>query len=110
MRNTEPIRDQHPVADLAFYAARDLSKTDWHPFITAALERNPVILEATQSLTIDQLIETLQALPNESVYDATRVAQPDEVWNYQRGDGLNVRWSSPRAYAHATQHAHSSLP
>lgn len=82
------LRDQHPVADLAFYAARDLSKTDWHPFITAALERNPVILEATQSLTIDQLIETLQALPNESVYDATRVAQPDEVWNYQRGDGL----------------------
>ena len=39
------LRDQHPVADLAFYAARDLSKTDWHPFITAALERNPVILK-----------------------------------------------------------------
>ena len=23
-----------------------------------------------------------------SVYDGTRVAQPDEVWNYGRGDGL----------------------
>ena len=82
------LRDQNPVADLAFYASRDLSKTDWRPFITAALERNPVILEATQTLTIDQLIETLKVLPNESIYDATRVAQPDEVWNYQRGDGL----------------------
>jgi hypothetical protein len=82
------LRDQHPVADLAFYASRDLSKTHWRPFVTAALERNPVIIEATKMLTMDHLIQTLQALPNESIYDATRVAQPDEVWNYQRGDGL----------------------
>jgi hypothetical protein len=30
----------------------------------------------------------LEKLPNESIYVGTRLAQPDEVWNYRRGDGL----------------------
>ena len=82
------LRETHPVADLAFYASRDLSSTDWKPFLKAAFERNPVTVEATKDLSDDQLIKTLQALPNESIYDGTRIAQPDEVWNFQRGDGL----------------------
>ena len=28
------------------------------------------------------------SLPNESIYDEQRLAQPDEVWNFRRGDGI----------------------
>ena len=82
------IRHTHPSADLAFYASRDLSATDWAPFLKAAFERNPVVVEATHELSDSELIEKLQSLPNESIYDGARIAQPDEVWNFQRGDGL----------------------
>ena len=82
------MREKNPVADLAFYAARDLGATHWTPFLTAALKRNPVIIEATQSIDDSKLIQMLQTFPNKSIYDTTRVAQPDEVWNFQRGDGL----------------------
>ena len=30
----------------------------------------------------------LRDMPNESIYDSTRAAQPDEVWNAHRGDGF----------------------
>jgi len=82
------IRSSHTIADLAFYASRDLSITDWQPFLKAALERNPVIIEATKALSDDELVQLLQNLPNESIYDGSRLAQPDEVWNFRRGDGL----------------------
>jgi len=90
------LRNDHPVADLAFYASRDLSITDWHPFMKAALERNPVCVEAVKALADDEVATLLAGMPNESIYDGTRVAQPDEVWNFQRGDGLE------RAIAFAT--------
>jgi len=82
------LRYVHPVADLAFYASRDLAVTNWQPFLKAALERNPVIIEQTRNLTDDELSQCLEKMPNESIYDGTRTAQPDEVWNFQRGDGL----------------------
>jgi hypothetical protein len=84
----EGIRASHRVADLAFYASRDLAVTNWQPFLKAAFERNPVVIEETKELSDDALIQTLSDLPNESIYDGTHVAQPDEVWNFQRGDGL----------------------
>jgi hypothetical protein len=84
------IRGNHPIADLAFYSSRDLAITDWQPFLKAAFERNPVIIEATRELSDAELIQTLQDLPNESIYDSSRLAQPDEVWNFQRGDGLEL--------------------
>ena len=84
----QTLRPTHPSADLAFYAARDLSKTNWSPFLKAAFERNPVCIEETQKMTDDELLVAFEALPNESIYDGSRVAQPDEVWNFQRGDGL----------------------
>lgn len=84
----EALRQHHLIADLAFYAGRDLAATDWAPFLKAAFERNPVCIEATQALSDKQLIEAVYSLPNESIYDGTRSAQPDEVWNFQRGDGL----------------------
>jgi len=82
------LRGTHPVADLAFYASRDLAATDWKPFLKAAFERNPVVVEQTKDLSDDELVAVFEAMPNESIYDASRVAQPDEVWNFQCGDGL----------------------
>ncbi len=82
------MRERSSVADLAFYAYRDLAVTDWHPFISAALQRNPVCAEAVKDWPLERIVQTLESMPNESIYDGTRAAQPDEVWNYGRGDGL----------------------
>jgi hypothetical protein len=84
----DAMRDRHPTAELAFYAARDFSRTDWLPFLHAALERNPVGIGGTKDWSLEHLRETLRSWTNESIYDGPRVAQPDEVWNYRRGDGL----------------------
>jgi len=86
----EGMREEHPVVDLAFYAYRDLTRTDWKPFIYAALKRNPVVVEALRAKSEADAISTLTALPSESIYDENRLAQPDEVWNYLRGDGVEV--------------------
>jgi hypothetical protein len=88
IRHLESQRATHPIADLAFYAARDMARADWAPVLKAALERSPVCIRATQALDDAQVVQALAALPSESIYDGTRVAQPDEVWNYSRGDGL----------------------
>ncbi len=84
----ESIRDAHPSADLAFYAARDFARIDPTPIIRAAMERNPVSIGGTAGLSDREVIDRIAALPDESIYEGMRVAQPDEVWNYQRGDGL----------------------
>ncbi len=83
----ESIRARHTVADLAFYALRDLSRTDWQPFLKAAFERNPVSIGGAKDLDDAAVISKLEAMPGESIYDGSRLAQPDEVWNYGRGDG-----------------------
>jgi hypothetical protein len=76
-------------ADLAFSAFRDLNHSPWKPFLKAAFERNPVTLDALKSSTISEAAEKLQSIHNESIYNEPgRLAQPDEVWNYLRGDGL----------------------
>lgn len=87
MEVLEGMRESHPVVDLAFYAYRDLKLTDWGPFIKAALERNPVAIDALRKRSESAAIEKIVALENQSIYDGTRMAQPDEVWNFQRGDG-----------------------
>lgn len=84
----ESIRSSHPIADLAFYAYRDMNRCDWGPFLKAALERNPVCIESTQSLDDKAVVDRLTQLDEHSIYDGPRLAQPDEVWNFQRGDGL----------------------
>jgi hypothetical protein len=82
------IRDKNPTADLAFYSYRDFSNTDWKPFLKAAVERNPVSIIACEKFSDTEVINILESISNQSIYDSTRVAQPDEVWNYRRGDGL----------------------
>jgi len=84
----QSIREKNITADLAFYAYRDFSTTSWEPFIKAAIERNPVSIEACKNLSDAEVIQVLENMNIESIYCGPRVAQPDEVWNYQRGDGL----------------------
>lgn len=82
------IRETNITADLAFYAYRDMESCDWQPFIKSAIERSPVSIEMTKDKSIEQVYQWLKAMPNESIYDNKRLAQPDEVANYARGDGI----------------------
>ena len=84
----ESIRKENTVADLAFYAYRDMTRCEWEPFIKAAVERNPVSVAVSQNMDIDQAYNWLVAMPDESIYDGSRLAQPDELANYGRGDGI----------------------
>ncbi len=84
----QSVRAENPTADLAFYAFRDMTRCDWEPFVKAAVERCPVSIEQSRDQTEDQIYRRLQALPNDSIYDGPRLAQPDEVANYQTGDGI----------------------
>jgi hypothetical protein len=85
----EAIRPQNALANLAFYAYRDLTRTEPEPFLLAALERNPVSIAGATALTEEQVLKRVADMPNESIYDGPgRLAQPDEVWNYGRGDGV----------------------
>ncbi len=85
----EEIREANELAELSFYAYRDLNRTSPEPFLKAAMERCPVSVTAATELSDDEVVAAIEALENESIYDESgRLAQPDEVWNYQRGDGV----------------------
>jgi hypothetical protein len=85
----DSLRDTNELAGLAFYAYRDLNRTEPEPFLKAAMERCPVSIAACAGMDDRSVIEAVEALPDESIYDgAGRLAQPDEVWNYGRGDGV----------------------
>jgi hypothetical protein len=90
----ESMRQTSVVADLAFMAFRDMRRSPWRPFMTAALHRNPVCIARTAALDMPHVYCRLSEMPNDSIYGdtdaagATRVAQPDEVFNFGRGDGL----------------------
>ena len=84
----EAQRAENPVADLAFHAFRDLSRVDPRPYFKAAIERSPVCVEAARSMDLSMVVACLREMADESIYDSTRAAQPDEVWNAHRGDGF----------------------
>jgi hypothetical protein len=84
----QQLRENNTTADIAFYAYRDMESCDWTPFIKAAVERNPVSLQMTESMTIEQAYSWLDKMDNHSIYAGRRLAQPDEVANYRTGDGL----------------------
>lgn len=81
-------RQSHASVDLAFYAFRDMDTCDWTPFAKAAIERNPVSLEMAGEKSPDEVYTWLGEMESVSIYDGNRLAQPDEVVNYGRGDGL----------------------
>ena len=76
------------MALLSLYVYRQMDQINWKPFIKAALERNPVSLESLRGKPVEEVYHMIAALPNDSIYDGKRLAQPDEVWNFGRGDGL----------------------
>ena len=99
----DAIRATNRSAALAPYAARELGSTEEGPFVLAALTRNPVSRNALLRRVGDNaphhdnvpckdnaaILSCIAALPDESIYDGpSRLAQPDEVWNFGRGDGL----------------------
>ncbi len=65
-----------------------MQSCSWLPFIKAALERNPVCPEMTESMSVRKIYNWLREMDNISIYHGSCLAQPDEVANYQTGDGL----------------------
>ena len=83
------LRESNRSAALAPYAAHELGETEEGPFVKAALERNPVSRTALEGVPRDEVMARIAALGDESIYDGpSRLAQPDEAWNFGRGDGL----------------------
>jgi hypothetical protein len=76
------------MARLTLYVYRQMDLIDWLPFVKAAIERNPVSFKDLVGMKPDEVYKTLTMLPNESIYDGRRLALPDEVWNFRRGDGI----------------------
>lgn len=76
------------TADLAFYAYRDMESCEWAPFVKAAVERNPVAIGATKGMSVDEVYDRLIQMPDSSIYDGKRLAQPDELANFRTGDGI----------------------
>jgi len=88
MEHIAEMSSQNEFADLARYAYREMEGISWIPFTKAAIERNPVCIEGLKGKTIDEAYQILLNLPNESIYSDNRLAQPDEVWNFGLGDGI----------------------
>jgi hypothetical protein len=85
----DSIKDTNRIAELAFYAWRDLSRIDPRPFVAAGIERNPVAAAELAEVSETDAAKAVMALEEASIYDGPhRLAQPDEVWNFKRGDGL----------------------
>ncbi|PLX02312.1 MAG: hypothetical protein C0594_12100 [Marinilabiliales bacterium] len=81
-------RDSNSYAHYAIYAYRDMEGTDWDPFMKAAIERNPVCFEDCKKRSNEEIYELLSNFSQHSIYEGKRLAQPDEVWNFKTGDGI----------------------
>jgi hypothetical protein len=76
------------LALLTIYTYRQMDRIDWLPFIKAAIERNPVCLNDLKGKSPEEVFKSLQGIPDISIYDDNRLALPDEIWNFKRGDGI----------------------
>lgn len=82
------MSSQNEYAEMAQYAYRRMTDIPWTPFVKAAIERNPVCVEGLKGKSLDDIHRLLSAMPDESIYSGNdRMAMPDEVWNFERGDG-----------------------
>ena len=82
------LADKSEQALLTLYVYRQMDKTDWQPFVKAAIERNPVCFTDLNGKSAEEVYSILKTFPDESIYDSSRLALPDEVWNFKRGDGI----------------------
>ncbi len=105
----QSMRQSHPTVDLAFYAFRDMDTCDWRPFVKAAIERNPVSLDVAGTRSIDEVYVWLDSLESASIYDGNRLAQPDEVANFRRGDGLEKAFLLANVIRHKSPEQDLSL-
>lgn len=78
----------HSTAQLGLYAYRDMNIIEWSPYICASINRNPVSIEALKKQSFEKIIIFLDHIKNQSIYNGTRLAMPDEVYNFGRGDGI----------------------
>jgi hypothetical protein len=93
------------TALLTSYVYRQMDDTDWRPFVKAAIERNPVCFMDLYEKTNHEVYMILKALPIESIYDGNRLALPDEVWNFRRGDGVEKAFLLADFIHHKDKHA-----
>ncbi len=82
------LAEKSEAARLTLYVFRQMDKIDWLPFIKASIERNPVCFTDLNGKTVKEVFEIINNLPDESIYGEKRLALPDEVWNFRRGDGI----------------------
>ncbi|MCU0472408.1 MAG: hypothetical protein MUC93_03435 [Bacteroidales bacterium] len=73
---------------ITLYVYREMDKISWLPFLKAAIERNPVCFNDLNGKKLNEVFKILSEMPDESIYDDKRLALPDEVWNFGRGDGI----------------------
>jgi hypothetical protein len=76
------------LCTLTLYVYRQMDKIDWLPYIKASIERNPVSYLDLIEKSIPEAFEIIVNIDNQSIYDGKRLALPDEVWNFKRGDGI----------------------
>jgi hypothetical protein len=88
MAHIEEMSQHNEIARLAKYTFRQMDGISWIPFAKAALERNPVCIEGLNGKPMDEAYQILARMPENSIYSGKRLAQPDEVWNFGLGDGL----------------------
>jgi hypothetical protein len=100
---------ENELALLSLYSYRQMDLVDWKPFLKAALERNPVSLEGLKDMETEEVFQLILSLPNESIYDEKRLAQPDEVWNFGRGDGIEKAILLANFLCHKTGRPNMSL-
>jgi hypothetical protein len=82
------LTEKSETALLTLFVYRQMDKIDWLPFVKAAIERNPVCFTDLCGRSVTDVYKILDKMPDESIYDGNRLALPDEVWNFRRGDGI----------------------
>jgi hypothetical protein len=82
------LAEKSEAALLTLYVYRQMDMIDWLPFIKASIERNPVCFNDLNGKSIKEVVAILNEMPDVSIYDSNRLALPDEVWNFHRGDGV----------------------
>ena len=88
INNITRQQENSETALLALYVYRQMDTIDWRPFVKAAIERNPVSFTDLNEKNNYEVYHIIKELPQESIYDGKRLALPDEVWNFRRGDGV----------------------
>lgn len=73
---------------LTLYTYRDMDRIDWLPYVKASIERNPVCLNDLETMNLREVYNLLLSFPDTSIYEENRLAMPDEIWNFRRGDGI----------------------